>query len=394
MFSTDEAARLRAWRWHRQGLDGSLQKQPPAAILASTGWARSVGGCCPYLTLFSRAGHRRATIDKAITELQIHELPSARGCTYVLPASHFGLGLALSYVSSESECKVARKLGVTDAELATLAHAVKAALQNGAMSPDELRAAVGAASRSLGPEGAKKGLSTTLPLALGMLQSSGDIRRISMNGRFDHQRFKYTRWNAPAIPDLAAAHAELAKLYFDWTGPATPAEFQWFSGLGVKVAKEAMAGLDLIDTGEGRLLPAGQLQDFRNYTTPAKPHFNLVAGIDAIALLRRDAPGLLAPEYSSLGFFTGKRMATSGTLSDLPSNAILDRGSLVGLWEYDPAAGEVVYWSFGGRSDPLAEAVKQMEAYIREDLGDARSFSLDSPQSRAPYLQFLREAAK
>lgn len=34
------------------------------------------------------------------------------------------------------------------------------------MSPDEIRDATGNASRTLGPEGARKGLTTTLPLAL------------------------------------------------------------------------------------------------------------------------------------------------------------------------------------------------------------------------------------
>lgn len=391
---TGEATRLRAWRWHRQGLDGSLEGQAPGAILERTGWARSVGGCCPYLTLLARGGHRREAVDAAVSRLEIHELPSARGCTYVLPARHFGLGLALSSVSSESELKVARKLGVTAAEIETLADAVQSALQAGAMAPDELRVAVGGAARSLGPEGTKKGISTTLPLALGMLQSDGRIRRISMNGRFDHQRFKYSLWSPPPIPPPADAQAKLAALYFDWTGPATLAEFQWFSGLGVKVAKDAVAALGLVDVGDKLLLPAQMLEDYRNYSTPSKPHFNLVAGLDAIALLRRDAPSLIPAEYSKLEFFTGKRMAAGGTLADFPSNAILDRGSLVGLWEYDPAAAEVVYWCFGGRTKPMAEAVKKMEEYIREDLGDARSFSLDSPQSRAPFLQFLREAAR
>ena len=33
------------------------------------------------------------------------------------------------------------------------------------------------------------------------------------------------------------------------------------------------------------------------------------------------------------------------------------------------------------------------EAFVREDLGDARSFSLDTPASRAPRIQALRAAA-
>jgi hypothetical protein len=34
-----------------------------------------------------------------------------------------------------------------------------------------------------------------------------------------------------------------------------------------------------------------------------------------------------------------------------------------------------------------------MENYIREQLGDARSFSLDSPKSRTPRIEALRKMA-
>ena len=67
---------LRAWWWHRQGLDGSLGSAAPAEVLARTGWARSVGGANPYLTLFARAGTGRAAVDAAQADLAIHELPA------------------------------------------------------------------------------------------------------------------------------------------------------------------------------------------------------------------------------------------------------------------------------------------------------------------------------
>jgi hypothetical protein len=54
---------LCAWWAHRQGLDGSLAGATAAEVFARTGWARSVGGASPYLTLFSRAGIRREDAD-------------------------------------------------------------------------------------------------------------------------------------------------------------------------------------------------------------------------------------------------------------------------------------------------------------------------------------------
>src|SRR5436305_884454 len=88
-------AKLRAWYSHRQGLDGSFMGKPAAEVLTRTGWARSIGGVAPYLTLYSRAGISRESADLAIDKLEIHELPSARKCTYVLPAEDFALGLTV-----------------------------------------------------------------------------------------------------------------------------------------------------------------------------------------------------------------------------------------------------------------------------------------------------------
>jgi len=77
---------LRAWWAARQGLLSVAPDQTPSAVLTRSGWARSVGGINPYLTLFSRAG-----IPRAAAAHTIHELPCVRGCTYVVPADDFAL---------------------------------------------------------------------------------------------------------------------------------------------------------------------------------------------------------------------------------------------------------------------------------------------------------------
>ncbi len=236
-----EQSKIRAWWAHRQGLDGSLAGKSAAEVLERAGWARSVGGSAPYLTLFSRAGLSREAIDADVAKLKIHELPSARGCTYVLPASDFALGLALGQGFC-GETRTAEKLGLTRKEIDKLCDAVVAALEKGPLDPDGLREATGKAVRNLGPEGQKKGLTTTLPVALGELQSAGEIRRIPVNGRLDQQRYKYTLWKPNPRRDfkLSAeeAYTELARRFFNWIGPAPVADFQMFSGLGVKASKK------------------------------------------------------------------------------------------------------------------------------------------------------------
>src|SRR5579862_9507728 len=166
-----DPAKLRAWYAHRQGLDGSLEKKSATEVLKRAGWARSVGGVSPYLALFARAGISREQADAAAGNLEIYELPSARGCTYVLPAEDFALGLAAGQ-AFQGEIKTAAKLGVTEKEIGKLCESVVSALAKGPLDPDGLHESCGKAVRNLGEEGKKKGLTTTLPVALEKLQAS------------------------------------------------------------------------------------------------------------------------------------------------------------------------------------------------------------------------------
>jgi len=395
-------ARLRAWWWQRQGLDGSLRGKTPADVLELAGWARSVGGVGPYLTLFARAGTSREAADASVAKLEIHELPAARGCTYVLPASDFALGLAVGGPFGDADTKTAAKLGVTEKEIAKLCDAVLLALGKDALDPEAIRAATGKAARNLGDEGKRKGMITTLPLALGRLQSSGDIRRVPVGGRLDQQRYKYVRWtpNPLAKSNLSDTEAltELGRRFFRWVGPATMKEFQGFAGIGVKAAKDIVAPLQLEPAADesDRLLLPDDAKVFRACVPTTEPRYALVSCIDAIAAARRDVSMLVDEKdratVEKLTF--GER--PGGGLIDLTANAILDRGRLIGLWEFDSEAGEVVWIAFDAvakKAKQLRAAVDETEAFVRDQLGDARSFSLDSPKSRKPKLDAMRRLA-
>ncbi|HEV2238148.1 MAG TPA: crosslink repair DNA glycosylase YcaQ family protein [Ktedonobacterales bacterium] len=394
---------IRAWWAHRQGLDGSLAGAPADRVLERTGWSRSVGGAGPYLTLFSRAGIRRAEADAAAATPRlggIHELPSARGCTYVVPWMDYGLALRVGQDDGDpAEVALAKKqFGVTEDELARLHAGVLAALAAGPLDPAALKAALGDTVRNLGPEARKRGLTTTLPLALGALQSTGAIIRVPLNGRLDQQRFRYARWglDAPALRlPQDEALGELARRYWRWAGPASLAQFQWFTGLSGKAARPIVAPLGLVPlaNGDPRLMFPEDRDALLAFRAPTEPFFALVGWLDNIAHLRRDVAGLLAPEDRERQVYAEKEEQPVANLSDLPSHAILDRGRLVGLWEYDPDAGAIAWRTFTPQPGALKEAIARTEAYIREDLGDMRGFSLDSPESRRPRIAALRRDA-
>lgn len=382
--------KLRAYWSHRQGLDGRLSGRTACEVLAETGWARSVGGSSPYLTLFARSGIRRAEVDAELAKAKIHELPCARGCTYVTAADDFPLALKVGQdFNAKTEIATARKLGVQDAEIGKLRAAIGKALKDGPLDPDGVRERVGSAARNLGPEGTKKGLSTTLPLALGLMQSAGEIRRLPVNGRLDQQRYKYALWDPNPLAkwkkEMAESFVELARHYFRWIGAASVAEFRWFSGLGVKTAKAATDPLNLVPlTGDLVMLPEERAA-FDKFSIPGKPQYCLTGILDNILHLRRVAKSLIAEEDVAKGL-------AKSSLMELSSHAILDRGRLMGLWDFDPESGDIAWTSFVKKDRALNDAVETMQCYIREDLGDARTFSLDSPKSRTVRLKALRAA--
>ena len=343
-------------------------------MLEKSGWARSVGGAGPYVGLFARTEIRRSEADRAVAELEIYELPAARGCTYVVPASDYALALKVGQPFAGAEMRVAASLGVTGKEIDTLCDAVVKVLSGATMSPDEIRMGTGSASRSLGEAGKKKGVTTTLPVALGRLQSLGEIRRVPVDGRLDQQRYKYALWRPNPLTRYKStqeeAYAQLARKYFQWVGPASHAEFQWFAGLGVKTEKAAVAGLRLVaaDKDGERLLLEEDLDAFHKFKPLRTPQYALVSSLDSIQ---------------------------SHLRLDLSSHAILDRGIVIGLWEYDVDTQSIAWMTNDGVKDKkLVEAVRKMEEYVRDDLGDARSFSLDSPKSRALRIAEIRRAGK
>ena len=389
--------KLRAWWFHRQGLDGSFRGKNPSEVLDRAGWARSVGGVGPYLTLFARARTSREAADAAAANLQIHELPAARGCTYVLPAADFALGLKAGEEFAEAPMKTASKLGVTEKEIEKLSRAVVDALADGPLDPEGIRESTGKASRSLGEAGKKKGVTTTLPLALGRLQARGEIRRVPVNGRLDQQRYKYARWSPSPLSQFRGsvtdAYTELARRFFRWVGPATLGELQWFSALGAKAAKAAVAPLELVPadgTGDRLLLP-DDVAAWEAFESTDKPQYALVSSLDAISAARRDVQSLLDAKDRARTVLGDSGEKPMGGLSDLPSHAILDRGRLIGLWEYDVESESIAWATFGVKKTAALEAaVEETSSYVREQLGDARSFSLDSPKSRTPRIESLR----
>src|SRR6478735_3572015 len=398
--------RLRAWAWHRQGLDGSLAGCTAEQVFAQAGWARSVGGANPYLTLFARAGIRREQVDADVLAHRILELPAARGCTYVLGREDFAWALQLGRDAAESAFKVVGRLGVDRGEITLLEEQVLHTLAEaeGPMDPRQLKDELGDSVRNLGEEGKKKGATTTLPTALGILQSDGRIRRVPANGRLDQQRYAYQPWGLPPSDlDDEDARTELIRRYLGWTGGATFKQSQWFTGFTVAQSKAALAAVGAVEVptalstamagsqaagGDPLWMLPEDLGSLAAFEEPEGEQIQLLAGTDSLFLLRRNAADLLAEED-----LHKPALGSLALQADLPDHPILDRGRIIGLWQYDPARERIVPWLFHGPTPAVTQRIAEVEAWIREDLGDFRAFSLDSPASRQKRIDGLAASA-
>lgn len=391
--------RLRAWAWHRQGLDGSLAGRTAEQVFARAGWARSVGGANPYLTLFARAGIRREQVDADVLAHRILELPVARGCTYVLGREDFAWALKLGKDDAEAVRALGR-LGVDRGEITLLEEQVLHVLAEaeGPMDPRQLKEELGDSVRNLGEEGKKKGAATTLPTALGILQSQGKIRRVPANGRLDQQRYAYEPWDlAPSGIDDDAVRTELIRRYLGWTGGATLKQSQWFTGFTVAQSKAALAAVGAVEVptalttagGDALWMLPDDVGRLASFDAPADEQIQLLAGTDSLFLLRRNAGDLLAGEDQHR-----PALGSLALQADLPDHPILDRGRIIGLWQYEPANERIVPWLFHGPTPAVTQRIAEVEAWIREDLGDFRAFSLDSPASRQKRIDALAASAE
>ena len=399
--------RLRAWAWHRQGLDGSLAGRTAEQVFARAGWARSVGGANPYLTLFARAGIRREQVDADVLAHRILELPAARGCTYVLGRDDFAWALQLGRDAADSAFRVVGRLGVDRGEITLLEEQVVHTLAEaeGPMDPRQLKDELGDSVRNLGEEGKKKGATTTLPTALGILQSDGRIRRVPANGRLDQQRYAYEPWGLPPSGlDDGDARTELIRRYLGWTGGATFKQSQWFTAFTVAQTKAALAAVGAVEVPTAQSAGGGEAQTAAGgdalwmlpddvgrlaaFEEPQGEQIQLLAGTDSLFLLRRNAADLLAEEDRDK-----PALGSLALQADLPDHPILDRGRIIGLWQYEPARERIVPWLFHGPTPAVTQRIAEVEAWIREDLGDFRAFSLDSPASRQKRIDALAASA-
>jgi len=151
--------------------------------------------------------------------------------------------------------------------------------------------------------------------------------------------------------------------------------------------------LKLASLGDDSLDAERRLEALQSFKVPKAPEYALVGTIDAITAHRRDVTSPArrrrreAEGARRQGAHHARRAVRSALARD-PRSRPADRVVGVRSRRERHRLGVV-----GGRDKKLEAAVAETETYVRTQLGDARSFSLDSPKSRAPRIASLRQLA-
>lgn len=389
--------RARAIWWHKQGL-GSRKPASAEEAIQSAGWAYTAGGTGPYLALLAR-GTGPADLNGAVFDREsLLEASSVRGAKMLVPREDVALALWASRAAHAREAEKARSAVVPDPEgHEVLRRAIFALLEPGGLTADQIRAALPPGlARPLGEEARRMGVSSTQAWALHELTSEGLVQRIYGGRRLDSKEYLFRHMGPlePA-PDTAEGVADaLAMRFFTWAGPATIKEFAFFANLSQRDAKAAIGRVGLapiaIDGEAAWILP----DDAALPAEAPEPEPGIYAFLpvrDNYLYLRR-----------GLGAFLddgdGHRVlpGTDSPLADLsmlPYCAVVESGRLVGVWDWDPETGRVV-WLLARRPERLEafeEAVEALEACIASDLaGSIRMYAMDTPAQRSKRLAALR----
>ncbi|MFP2928885.1 DNA glycosylase AlkZ-like family protein, partial [Pyxidicoccus sp. 3LG] len=360
-------------------------------------------------------GLRREDLDSAADANRVQVIPAVRGCIYLVPRSEVPLVLR---VAEEQYRKRAErehaKVGLPPKELADVAEAALVALRKGPLSTDALRKALPAGVvRSLGEAGKKVGISSTLPPALRHLEFEGKVERRMEGGRLDTERYLWrltakSPYAGAKVPsDAEERNARLAALFFRQFGPATVDDFATWAAFSQRDAKAAVERAGLVPVAvEGYAEVAHVTEEALEVLRAPAPEassFSLLPAGD-LYVTSHGGPALLTdPKHHGIkvpvwGHTQG---STLGDVTHMMLRPVLEGDRLVGLWELDSKAEGVVVHTFESlppkRRKALRALADEVAAFLRDDLGHARAFTLDSEetvQERAAYIRKLGGTTK
>ena len=417
-----DLARARALWCVRQGLASRAGGAGARVVdvVSGTGWVRTLGGVDVYLAVRARcSGLRRADLDRAVARRQLRVIPAARGCIYLVPDHQVAMALSLAAAlwRPRTERDLTRAGSSWD-EVETLAQVVFETMAGSSAPGDSptgmttagiRKALPDGAVRSLGAAGKKVGLSSPLPVALRVLEFDGRIVRTLEAGQLDTERYLWQIAGDSAERDAIAAHdsnptarnTAVARHFLSVAGPATLKQFAAWSGLSQRDAGDAVAGAGAVAVDvDGLAGPCWLLEDDVDALQRAAVPESSVALLpfEDNLITIHDGPAVhVDPRYHDLpvdAWGGTSKPVTLGTARHIGHRTVVAGDRVIGFWEFDIASSAVVCAPFAPVTGTLKAALEAecaaISDFLRDDVGHARSFSLDTDaavQKRASAVQ-------
>lgn len=240
--------RLRAWSYRRQRLD-----RTGGDLLQTIGDLAAIYGTQPTapLTVMARTnGMDAASFARLEDEKRVVRLPAMRGSLHLMP--------------------VDTAPAIYSAFPLPTGH-MKRALQTAGLDLDDYERAkprlLDLLREPVEANGIKKrlGISDGDFVVIRTMMREALVLRLATTPRTDRLRYVATdAWLGKplATMDQQEALAWLAGAYFRAFGPARLADFAWWTSASKRRAQEVLARLDLVDVGEGLLLPVEDREAF------------------------------------------------------------------------------------------------------------------------------------
>ena len=238
----NDTERLRAWSYRRQYLDHAAAS--PLAALERVLAVHSTHPPAP-LSLLARTVAFDYSEFEALEQGKLAvNLPVMRGSVHLLPTA---FAPAMFAATSAKFAQFIKRLDDPgDKRSFEELRKMLLPLLERPVDGSKIREALGITGREF--------------LAIRLMTRSGDVLRLSTNPRSDRLMYVSTEaWLGSPLQEIdpQAARVWLAGAYFDAFGPARLKDFAWWFSAAQRDARAAVAGLDLVDVGEGLLLPKG-----------------------------------------------------------------------------------------------------------------------------------------
>ena len=240
--------RLRAWSYRRQ----RLGREARGALDALRGVVAvySSHPTAPLSLLVRCEGFTARDFVEMEERREVVRLPAMRQSVFLLPAESAPRIFAATRLPLEKHAWRLRYAGMSWDEYERLKRRVLGHARE-PISPGDLR-------KVLGIEG-------SLMTAVRVMTYEGVLLRVGASLRTDNPRYVATEaWLGRTLEEADPARSLewLAGEYLSGYGPARVEDFAWWSGIPKGRARSALEGAEVIDVGDGLLLPRDLLGDF------------------------------------------------------------------------------------------------------------------------------------